>query len=219
MSNRAVEKEEQPEVEDEKRIEVRRKREIIFGLLILLGVIGVAFTGGWYLLRGPSEERPGSDQTAIFTISGVNVRDPSDGDHLGVLAPDFSLTDPKGDVSWISNFTGQVVVIDFMATWCSACRLQTSHLNVIWENYDDKIALISVDIDPSGSKESLSSYAQSFQNATWIWARDTANLAQAYQVSAIPKTAIIDQDGYIRFTHVDVTPASTLVGELDQLFS
>ena len=69
----------------------------------------------------------------------------------------------------------------------------------------------------SSSAETLRSFAQGFPYATWIWARDTANLGQVYQVAGIPKTVIIDQDGHIRFTHTVVTYASTFIEEIDQL--
>jgi len=93
------------------------------------------------------------------------------------------------------------------------------HLKVIWENetYGGKIVLMSIGIDPTESEEILRAFAQGFPYATWIWARDTANLGQFYHVTAIPKTVIIDQDGYIRFTHTGVTTALTFIQEINQL--
>ncbi|TEU06180.1 TlpA family protein disulfide reductase, partial [Candidatus Bathyarchaeota archaeon] len=157
-----------------------------------LGIIIVAIAGSWYLQQSRG---------------------------TGTLAPDFSLTDLNGDAFRLSDFKGKVVVIDFMATWCGPCRQQLPHLKVIWEkeDYSDKIVLMSIDIDPTESAETLRSFAQGFPYATWIWARDTANLGQAYQVAGIPKTVIIDRDGYIRFTHTGVTYASTFIEEIDQL--
>ena len=110
-----------------------------------------------------------------------------------------------------------MVVIDFMATWCGPCRMEMLHLNVVWEEYGGKIVLMSIDIDPRESEEVLSAFAKEFPYATWIWARDTANLGRVYEVSAVPKMVIIDQDGYIRFTHTGVTDVSTLIQEIDQL--
>lgn len=176
----------------EKIVEVPIRRRTIYVSLIVLGIIIVAISGSWYLQQSRG---------------------------TGTLAPDFSLTDLNGDAFRLSDFKGKVVVIDFMATWCGPCRQQLPHLKVIWEkeDYSDKIVLMSIDIDPAESAETIRSFAQGFPYATWIWARDTANLRQAYQVAGIPKTVIIDQDGYIRFTHTGVTYASTFIEKIDQL--
>jgi len=179
----------------EKNLEVPIRRRTIYVSLIVLGIIIVAISGGWYLLQPKSQENEGK------------------------MASDFSLTDSDGNTFRLSDFRGKVVVINFMATWCGYCRQEMPHLKVIWEkeNYSDKIVLMSIDVDPTESAETLRSFAQGFPYATWIWARDTANIGQAYQVAGIPKTVIIDRDGYIRFTHAGVTYASTFIEEIDQL--
>lgn len=137
----------------------------------------------------------------------------------GVLAPDFSLLNLEGNSFRLSDFRGNVVVLDFMTTWCGGCRDEIPHLRDVWEKeeYKNRIVLVSIDIDSTESAENLRSFVQDFEYATWIWARDTANLAQAYEVVYVPKTIIIDTDGYIRFTHDTLTDASVLIGEIDEL--
>ncbi len=201
----------------EKNLEVPKRRRAIFVPLIVLGIVIVAIAGGWYLLQPSGEGR----RITIFTISNLSPTNSSANEHPGTVAPDFSLTDLDRTSTWLSDFRGKVVVINFMATWCVSCRQEILHLKVIWEkeNYRDKIVLMSIGVDPTESGETLESFAQEFPHATWIWARDTANLAQAYEVMFIPKTVIIDQDGYTRFAHTGVTPASVFIQEIDQLLS
>lgn len=179
----------------EKNREVPIRRRTILVSFMVLGVVIIAIVGGWYLFQPKSQEKEGT------------------------LASDFSLTDLDGNSFQLSDFRGKVVVIDFMATWCGSCRQQIPYLKVVWEEerYGDKIVLMSIDVDPTESAETLRSFAQEFPYATWIWARDIVNLAQTYQVTNIPKTVIIDQDGYIRFTHIGVEPAATFIQEIDQL--
>jgi len=179
----------------EKNMEVPTRRRTIFVSLIVLGIVIVAIAGGWCLLQPKTQENEGK------------------------MASDFSLTDLDGNTFRLSDFRGKVVVIDFMVTWCISCRQQIPHLKVIWEKelYSDKIVLMSIDIDPIEAVETLRAFAQEFPYATWIWAKDTANIGQVYQVTVVPKTVIIDHDGYIRFTHTGVTDATTFIEEIDQL--
>lgn len=170
---------------------IRRKILLLIVLAIVVSAIGV----GWCLLQ------------------------PKNQGNEGVLAPDFSLVDLEGNSFWLSDFRGNVVVLDFMTTWCGGCRDEMPHLGDVWEKeeFKNRIVLVSIDIDPTESAENLKSFVQDFEYATWIWARDTANLAQAYEVAYVPKTIIIDTDGYIRFTHGELTDASVLIGEIDEL--
>jgi len=179
--------------EDTQRPTGRRTIVLLTAIAIAISAIGVS----WYLLQPKSQ------------------------DQEGVLATDFSLVDVEGNSFQLSSFRGKVVLLDFMTTWCGGCRAEIPHLGEIWqkEDYENKIVIVSINIDPGESAETLKSFAQEFPYATWIWARDTANLAQVYEVAYVPKIVIIDTDGYIRFKHYDVTGASALMSEIDQLLS
>jgi len=174
--------------------EPKRKRTILVPLIVLSTVI-VVTAGSWYLLQSKSQQKE------------------------RILASDFSLVDLDGNTFRLSDFRGKVVVIDFMATWCGLCRQQIPQFKVVWEkeDYKGKIVLMSIDIDPTESVETLRAFTRELPYATWIWARDTANLRQIYQVTAIPTSVIIDRDGYIIFTHVGATDATTFIEEINQL--
>jgi len=50
-------------------------------------------------------------------------------------------------------------------------------IKLVWEEFGDKIILISIDIDIMESEETLKTFAQEYPYAIWIWARDTAKLS------------------------------------------
>lgn len=151
----------------------------------------------------------------IVTIAGVWYVTQSN----PVVAPDFPLTDLDGKTFSLTDFRGQIVILDFMATWCGPCRMQMPYNKLVWKEFSDKIILISIDIDVTEPEETLKTFAQEYPYATWIWARDTAKLSEVYKVASIPTTVIIDQEGYIRFIHVGVTSSSTLIQEIEELMN
>jgi len=84
----------------------------------------------------------------------------------GMVAPDFSLTDIDGNVFRLSDFSGKVVLIDFMNTGCGSCRDQIPHFKVIHEEYGDEVVIMSIAIDPHESEELLRSFIEQFPYAT-----------------------------------------------------
>ena len=69
----------------------------------------------------------------------------------GGLAPDFTITSFEGETLTLSDLRGQVVVINFWASWCIPCRDETPYLERIWRSYQDKgVIFIGVDIDFAG---------------------------------------------------------------------
>jgi len=168
-----------------------RKRALIVSLLIIFIVV-IAVTSVTYLSKPKDNERI-------------------------VQAQDFALTDLKGHAFRLSDFGGKVVVIDFMATWCPSCKSQLTILKAIAEKYGSRIALLSIDVDPTEPEEDITALAQQYSYPAWVWARDTANLAQTYQVYQIPKTVILDKDRYIRFEDVGLIDASNLIQRIEQL--
>jgi thiol-disulfide isomerase/thioredoxin len=187
-----------------KGVKEGRALSLSLGSMTIIIIAIVAVGGGLYLFQGSGVEN-GSESPEVGQ------------EHPGVLATDFSLTSLDGNPFKLSDYRGSVVVIDFMATWCGPCRMEMPHYGTIWEKYGETIVIMSIDIDPNESEQTLRNFSQDFLYATWIWARDTFNLGQPYQVTAIPTTVIIDQDGYIRFTHIGVTSAATFIQEIDQL--
>ncbi len=182
--------------------ETQSKKNMLLSVF-LLTIIIVAVLGGWYMFQqSRGEPSPESER-----------------EHPGILATDFSLTDLDATNFKLSDFRGKVVVINFMATWCSACTSQMPNYGTIHERYGDAITLMTIDIDPRGSEETLRNYSKELPYATWIWARDTANLGALYEVEYIPKTVLIDPDGYIRFEHIGVTDPSTFITEIEELLS
>ncbi len=136
------------------------------------------------------------------------------------LASDFALTDLDGEPFNLGDFRGNVVVLDFMATWCDPCRTQIDYYRPLWEKYGGKMFLISISIDPSSDKgEVLHEFRGRFPFATWIWAVDTEQVGKLYTVSSIPTTILIDKDGFLVQRYIGVTDSETLIRDVEHLLT
>ena len=68
---------------------------------------------------------------------------------VGDMAPEFEMEFTDGQKTKLSQLRGQIVVLQFTASWCSVCRLEMPHLEKdVWQKYKDQnVLLIGVDRD------------------------------------------------------------------------
>ena len=131
-------------------------------------------------------------------------------------APDFTVKDIDGNIFTLSDYKDKkVVLIDFMATWCSSCKEEMKHLKEIYEKYGNKIEMISIDIDRTESEEDLRNFMEEY-NAKWRAALDTDNVKEKYGITDIVRVVIVDKEGYITYSHVGVSTAETLSDEIEK---
>lgn len=120
-------------------------------------------------------------------------------------APDFTLKSNTGKNLKLSEFRGQVVMLNFWASWCGPCRQEMPLLDQIQKRYSPlgfTILGVNVEEDSSKAKTMLREVPVSFPILF-----DTTNKAsKLYNVSAMPSTVLIDRDGNLRYLHKGYKP-------------
>jgi len=115
---------------------------------------------------------------------------------IGSNAPDFTVQDSDHKVT-LSQFRGQVVVLNFWATWCAPCVEETPSLVRMTARFKDKgvmVLAVSIDADDDAYHKFLKDY-----NVNMITVRDEAKKASSlYGTFGWPETYIIDRNGVIR---------------------
>jgi len=131
---------------------------------------------------------------AFFVIFFSQPRGQYGAPALGETVPNFTLRDDDGKVVALADFRGQIIVLNFWATWCPPCIEEMPSLNRLAEHYkgkDLKIIGLSVDEDAEAYSEFLANNQINF-----LTLRDAArNTSDRYGTYRFPETYIINREG------------------------
>lgn len=118
------------------------------------------------------------------------------------LAPmrDFNLSEIGGGELSLGELQGQVVLVDFWASWCGPCRESFPWMNAIQQRYmDDGLVVLGINLDQDAAA------AESFLKtvpANFTLVRDPdARLLEAFGLIGMPSSYLLDRQGRIRATH------------------
>ena len=141
-----------------------------------------------------------------------NAPNISHSEKIGKPAMDFQAVDLKGQELSLKKFRGQVVLLDFWATWCVPCKAEMPHLKKVYDKYkDQKFEIIGISLDHGQAV--LDSYIEK-QDITWPQFLDNGTVAKMYNVTGIPATFLIDGDGIVRKVQLRGNALETAVAEL-----
>ena len=134
-------------------------------------------------------------------------------DWVGHPALDFQVTDLKGEEFSLKQYRGQVVLLDFWATWCPPCIAEIPNVRRTYEKYkDQKFQVIGISIDRS--IDPLKAYIKE-KNLGWLHYWDKSRkVSNTYHVRGIPSTFLIDGEGVIRRTNLRGAALKNAVAKL-----
>ncbi len=119
------------------------------------------------------------------------------GNFLNKPAPDFSVQNPTTSKAiTMADYKGQVIVLDFWATWCGPCRKAMPHLDGLSKKWKGKglIVLGVTDEDQKTIKEFSAK-----NKVSYPFVLDTERaMHRGYMVSALPTLFVIDHEGVVR---------------------
>jgi thiol-disulfide isomerase/thioredoxin len=117
-------------------------------------------------------------------------------------APAFQLSGRGGKSIDLSQFKGQVVMINFWATWCKPCRDEMPLLEDIYKKYKPMgFTLLGVNVEPD-SKDAETWLGKLPKPVTFPIAYDVdSKVSKLYKVETMPSTVLVDRKGNVRVLH------------------
>ena len=140
-----------------------------------------------------------------LTLSVFAATSLASSDLTGQAAPDFALKSSSGDNLRLSEYRGDVVMVNFWATWCGPCRQEMPLLDELYSRYERVgFSLLGVNIDDDSRKamNMVSELGVSFP----VLFDARKEVSKLYKVEAMPVTVLIDREGTIRYVHHGYKP-------------
>ena len=126
-------------------------------------------------------------------------------DIVGQPAPDFALRSMQGPSMRLSEHLGEVVIINFWATWCGPCRQEMPLLDELYGKYQRAgLVMLSVNIDENA--EPAIEMARTLKISYPVLFDTRKAVSRAYDVSAMPVTVLVDRAGVVRYVSEGYKP-------------
>ena len=126
------------------------------------------------------------------------------------MAPNFTLKSRSGKNIKLSEFRGQVVLINFWASWCGPCRQEMPILEKLYKKYKSLgfvILGVNVDDEPAQAESLLKLIDVTFP----VLFDADKKISEKYKVTAMPSSFFVDRDGRIRSEHKGYLPEYELL--------
>ena len=123
----------------------------------------------------------------------------------GQQAPDFALKSSTGENLRLSEYRGDVVMINFWATWCGPCRQEMPLLDELYSRYQRvgfNLLGVNIDDDSSRAMNMIEELGVNFP----VLFDARKEVSKLYEVDAMPVTVIVDREGTVRYIHHGYKP-------------
>jgi len=135
---------------------------------------------------------------------------------IGRTAPDFTLNQLDGTPFTLSTLRGQIVVVNFWASWCTECHTEQSTLNQTWQRFQDS-GVVVVGVNFQDTTDDASDYVRAASVSYPVVEDSASRTALAYGLRGVPETFVIDRTGRIVDRIIGPVDATTLTNQITSM--
>jgi cytochrome c biogenesis protein CcmG/thiol:disulfide interchange protein DsbE len=154
---------------------------------------------------------------ALIIVIGVMFLRVQQGQPDSGLAPDFTLTTYDGQTITLSELRGQIVIVNFWASWCGPCRVEAPTLERVWQRYRDRGVML-IGVTYADEDDNALAFIDEYDLTYPIGPdRGTIISGDLYNIRGVPETFIIDQTGHVYQFILSVVTEEQLASAIETL--
>ena len=161
----------------------------------------------------------GIGMIAITVVLGIQLSRQKASQPQSGPAPDFYLKLFDGSDFQLSDYRGQVVFINFWASWCPPCREEAPELQALYDDYQDEgLMMVGVNMlesSPEKAIEFIEEFGITYPNGEDIG----QGIANLYHIQAPPESFLVDRDGSIHQFIIGSVHYDRLSGAIEALLA
>ena len=178
--------------------------------LALAGGVLIGAAAGYVVFFGlpskPADSQPQPTAGAPqISIAGLET---------GNQAPVFELEAADGGMVGLEDYRGQVVLLNFWATWCAPCRIEMPLLQSTFESFKDQ-GLVILGIDFDEPADLVSAFGDELGLTFPLLLDPGGKVQQQYKVRGYPTTVVLDREGHVQSYYIGVLTQRQLDGYLE----
>ena len=135
---------------------------------------------------------------------------------IGSPAPLFDLLRPEGASVRLADQLGQVVLLNFWATWCGPCRIEMPLIQEAYDTFKDR-GFVALGVNFDEPAEAVTAFAQELQVTFPLLLDPGGEVQRQYLIRGYPTTVILDREGRIQVYHIGSLTKSQLDAYLKQV--
>jgi cytochrome c biogenesis protein CcdA/peroxiredoxin len=168
-------------------------------------------------VTGGSEESTNASSEAVVedtqdtTTSQIGLE-------IGNLAPDFETSTDTGEPVSLSDLRGQIVLLNFWATWCGPCRVEMPVFQQQFDRYSNS-GFIILAVNNSETVEDVAGFRDEFGLTFPLAMDEDGTIQNQFSIFSYPSTFVIDRSGVILARHFGPLTAEQIEQLLNQAFA